>query len=189
MIDEDIQWIDASLAGDSAAFGHLVRKYQDRLYSSLLHILGSAEDAADVAQEVFVQAYTKLGSFQRQSAFYTWLYRIGFNTAVSRRRRARPMLSVEQCREEAGLEPTDHREAPSAQLEQQERVAMVQTGLAALSDEHRQILVMKEVDGLRYEEIAEILDIPIGTVRSRLFRARLQLKEILKEVVEEDYST
>ena len=188
MNDEDLQFIDQCLDGDAAAFGELVRKYQNRLYNTMVHVVGSAEDARDVVQEAFVQAYVKLDSFQRNAAFYTWLYRIAFNTAVSRSRRRRPTVSVEQSREVGGIEPCDPGEGPDARLQQQERVRQVQAGLASLSEEHRSILVLKEMEGYRYEEIAEMLDIPVGTVRSRLFRARLQLRDKLKEVVQEDLS-
>src|SRR5215469_8791591 len=81
---DDPQLIESALAGNSAAFGDLVRKYQDRLYNTMVHLTGSAEDAKDVVQDAFVKAFVKLESFQRSSAFYTWLYRIAFNTAVSR---------------------------------------------------------------------------------------------------------
>jgi RNA polymerase sigma-70 factor (ECF subfamily) len=183
---EDSQCLDRSLAGDSAAFGELVRKYQDRLFNTMVHVCGSPEEARDVVQEAFVQAFVKLDSFHRESAFYTWLYRIAFNTAVSRRRRKRPMLSVEQQREATGVEPLDAHEGPAGRLEQQERVGQVQKALAELTEEHREVLVLKEIEGHRYEEIADLLGVPVGTVRSRLFRARMQLRDILKVVVEED---
>lgn len=186
MSEDDLSLIDQCLEGQSAAFGELVRKYQDRLYNTMVHVVGSAEEARDVVQEAFVQAFVKLESFQRNAAFYTWLYRIAFNTAISRRRKRKPTVSVEQGREEGGLEPCDPGEAPEGRIEQKERVAQVQAGLAALSEEHRTVLVLKEMEGYRYEEIAEILDVPVGTVRSRLFRARAQLRDQLKEVLQED---
>lgn len=180
---EEVQLIDQCLAGDSAGFEELVRKHQDRLFNTMVHVCGSAEEARDVVQEAFIQAYTKLGSFQRNSAFYTWLYRIAFNTAISRRRRRKPTASVEHVREESGHEPVDPGEGPDCRLEQEERVRQVQAGLAELSEEHRSVLVLKEMEGYRYEEIAEMLEVPIGTVRSRLFRARMQLRDILKGVL------
>ncbi|HEY1066398.1 MAG TPA: sigma-70 family RNA polymerase sigma factor, partial [Pirellulales bacterium] len=146
-------------------------------------------DAQDVVQEALVQAYLKLATFQRTSAFYTWLYRIAFNVAMTQRRKKRPTASIEESREAGLPDPIDDGAAPSARMEQLERAHQVQTCLAALSEEHRSILVLKDVDDLRYEEIAEILQIPIGTVRSRLFRARMQLKEKLKEVLQEDPQT
>lgn len=182
-MNEDAQLIDAALAGDSAAFGQLVRRYQDRLYNTLVHVVGSVEEAQDVAQEAFVQAFVKLESFQRTSAFYTWLYRIAFNAAISRRRRHKPVVSVEQTRELTGDEPLDNHDAPHERIEREERVAQVQTALAALSEEHRAILVLREMEGFAYETISEMLDLPVGTVRSRLFRARMQMREQLQEVL------
>jgi RNA polymerase sigma-70 factor (ECF subfamily) len=183
---DDAQLIDRALAGQSAAFGELVVRYQDRLYNTLACTLGCAEDARDIVQDAFVQAYLKLESFQREAAFYTWLYRIAFNLAVSRRRRQRPSQSVEVLREQAGEEPLDRSGAPADRIEQQERAAQVRAALAQLSEDHRAVLVLREIEGNCYETIAQMLDVPLGTVRSRLRRARLQLKEHLREVLQED---
>src|SRR3954470_19239237 len=106
-LSDDASLIAATLAGDSAAFGRLVRQYQDRLYNSLLRVLGSADDAADIAQDAFVQAYVKLDSFRGGSAFYTWLYRIAFNLAMSQRRREHKQTSLEQMKSLLGAEPMD----------------------------------------------------------------------------------
>jgi RNA polymerase sigma-70 factor (ECF subfamily) len=183
---DDSQLIDETLAGDGAAFGQLVSKYQDRLYNSLVHVVGSTDLAHDAVQDAFVQAYLKLATFQRASGFYTWLYRIAFNMAASRRRRQKPVVSVDQVRDDSGQEPADQGAAPGERLEQQERVVQVQDALARLSEEHRAILVLREVDECAYEEIAEILDLPVGTIRSRLHRARMQLRDQLKGVMQED---
>ncbi len=185
-MNDDSQLIDEALAGQSVSFGRLVTKYQDRLYNALVHVIGSTEEARDVVQDAFVQAFTKLSSFHRSSAFYTWLYRIAFNVAISRRRRRRPMASVEQAREASGQEPMSRDAGPSDRIERQERVGQVQAALAAMSEEHRAVLVLREMDGLCYETIAEVLDLPVGTVRSRLHRARLELREQLKEVLQEE---
>jgi RNA polymerase sigma-70 factor (ECF subfamily) len=185
-VNDDAQLIDEALAGDSAAFGRLVTKYQDRLYNTLVHVVGSTHEAYDVAQDAFVQAFLKLGSFHRNSAFYTWLYRIAFNVAVSRRRRQKPTASIEQGREVTGSEPVSRDDGPTDRLDREERVAQVQQALGSLSEEYRTVLVLRELDGCCYETIAEILDLPVGTVRSRLHRARLELREQLKEVFQED---
>jgi RNA polymerase sigma-70 factor (ECF subfamily) len=182
-VNDDSQLIDEALAGNSASFGELVRRYQDRLYNTMFHIVHCAEEAQDVVQEAFVQAFVKLETFQRTSAFYTWLYRIAFNTAVSRKRRQRPTVSVEQTRQASGAEPIDGRAAPHERLEQEERVAQVRAALAAISEEHRAILVLREMDGCDYETIAQMLDLPVGTVRSRLHRARAQLRDQLEELL------
>ena len=185
-MNEDAQLIDEALAGNSASFGQLVRRYQDRLYNTLVHVVGSPEEAQDVVQEAFVQAFVKLETFQRTSAFYTWLYRIAFNAAISRQRRHKPTLSVEHTRELTGEEPVDGGDAPHQRLERQECVAQVQTALASLSEEHRTILVLREMEGCAYETISEMLNLPVGTVRSRLFRARMQLREQLQEMLSDD---
>lgn len=177
---EDASLIERSLAGEPEAFGQLVQKYQDRLYNTLVRVCGDAEEARDVAQDAFVQAFVKLETFRGGSAFYTWLYRIAFNQAISRRRRRKPTASLDEARDAAGSEPCDDGPAPEANLDREERAAMVQTALAALSEEHRSVLVLREIDGADYESISEILDVPVGTVRSRLHRARIQLKEELE---------
>jgi RNA polymerase sigma-70 factor, ECF subfamily len=178
-LSDDASLIAATLAGDNAAFGRLVGLYQDRLYNSLLRVVGSAEDAGDIVQDAFVQAFVKLSSFRGSSAFYTWLYRIALNLAMSRARRERKVASLDGMKSDWGGEPTDGRPMPEANLEQRESVELVHAALAELSDEYRTILVLREIDGCRYDEIAEILDLPVGTVRSRLFRARLQLRDQL----------
>ena len=182
-MNDDAQLIDQTLAGHSAAFGQLVQKYQDRLYNTIAHVAGNAEDARDVVQDAFVQAFLKLDTFQHSSAFYTWLYRIAFNVAASHRRRRRPTLSIEHARETSGIEPMDNGHDPTERLEQKERCQQVRQAIDRLSEEHRTVLVLREIDGCCYETIAEILELPIGTVRSRLHRARLHLREELKEVL------
>jgi RNA polymerase sigma-70 factor (ECF subfamily) len=184
-VKDDALLIDEVLAGDTSAFGQLVVKYQDRLFNTLSYVVGSCEEAEDVVQDAFVQAFVKLGTFQRASAFYTWLYRIAFNLAVSRKRRRRPEVSVDQTRELTGDEPVDDGQAPGDHLEQQESAEQVQEALQRVSVEHRTILVLREMDGLCYEEIADVLELPVGTVRSRLHRARLALRDELAEVWQE----
>ena len=145
---------------------------------SLEHALGSRDDALDVAQQAFVLAWQKLNSFRREAGFYSWLYRIAHNVAVSRIRRPKISSgSLNQLHEAAGFEPADpHGEsAPEFAMLQAEQIQMVQTALQEIAEEFRQPLVLKEIDGFSYEEIAKIIDIPPGTVRSRIFRARQEL--------------
>ncbi len=182
-MNDDAQLIEETLAGHSVAFGRLVQKYQDRLYNTVVHVVGNAEDAKDVVQDAFVQAFVKLDTFKGSSAFYTWLYRIAINVAISRRRRRRPTQSVEQNRETSGSEPVDGNQGPDETLERDERRRQVRRAIDQLPDEYRVVVVLREIDGCTYEAIAEILDLPIGTVRSRLHRARLQLRDSLKEVL------
>jgi len=185
-VNDDGQLIDETLDGRTAAFGELVRKYQNRLFNTVFHVVGNAEDARDVVQDAFVHAFVKLDTFQRASTFYTWLYRIAFNVAVSHCRRRRTTASLDHAREAAGVEPADPTDNPGDSADREERRDQVRRALAELSEEHRTVLVLREIDGCCYETIAEILDVPIGTVRSRLHRARLQLREQLREVLTVD---
>jgi RNA polymerase sigma-70 factor (ECF subfamily) len=171
-VRDDAQLIDETLAGCNDAFGQLVQKYQDRLFNTMVYVAGSHEEAEDVVQEAFVLAFVKLSGFAGRSAFYSWLYRIAFNVFASRRRRKRPEVSVETMREATGGEPVDPTEAPADALDREERARQVHAALAELSDEHRTILVLREIEGICYETIAEMLELPIGTVRSRIHRAR-----------------
>ena len=182
---DDDALIAQTLAGDSSAFGELVTKYQDRLYTAAVHITGSREEARDVVQDAFVQAFVKLETFHGSSAFYTWLYRIAFNVSVSRRRRRRPAISLEQSREASGSEPIDDT-SPMDGAVRRERALQVQAALAALGEEHREILILREIEGFDYQQIAEVLDVAVGTVRSRLHRARTQLRDLLMDVAQED---
>lgn len=185
-MNDDALLIEATLAGDSAAFGRLVLRYQDRLYNTVFRFLGSAEDSRDVVQDAFVQAFVKLDTFEGTAAFYTWLYRIAFNLAVSLGRRRRPTASLEFAKDAFGCEPIDQMAGPETGVLDQERADMVHKALAQLNDEHRQILVLREMEGCSYDQISEILGVPVGTVRSRLFRARLQMREHLSPLLGEE---
>jgi RNA polymerase sigma-70 factor (ECF subfamily) len=133
-----------------------------------------------------VQALVKLETFQRTSSFYTWLYRITMNLALSRRRRRREVASLDALRNGAGHEPLDGSPAPDAHLHQQQRASLVQAALATLPEEFRAVVVLRDMDELSYEQISEILDLPIGTVRSRLHRGRLQLHELLSAYLDNE---
>ncbi|HEX7377355.1 MAG TPA: sigma-70 family RNA polymerase sigma factor [Pirellulales bacterium] len=182
---DDNQLIEATLAGNSAAFGDLVRKYQDRLYNTMTHLTRSSEDARDIVQDSFVKAFVKLDTFQRGSAFYTWLYRIAFNTAMSQKRRRRPTPAAD-AGTDCGQEAVDPGAGPGDRLEREELASQVRAALAALSEEYRTVLVLRDIDGCDYEAMAELLSVPLGTVRSRLHRARLQLREQLKHLLQTD---
>ena len=179
--------IDACRAGKTEAYGTLVRRYQDRLYPTVLRLTGCAEDAQDLLQETFLRAYEKLGNFQGESSFYTWVYRIGVNLALSGRRRRRPTRLGDGRDGSPDDQVTDPGETdPSLPMERAERDRAIQGALDGLAADHRAVVVMKEFDGLRYEEIGAILGIPVGTVRSRLHRARCELRERLRGLVEEE---
>jgi|HubBroStandDraft_6_1064221.scaffolds.fasta_scaffold220870_2 RNA polymerase sigma-70 factor, ECF subfamily len=185
---DEKQLIRECLAGRTEAFGELVIRYQDRLFNALTGILGSPEDARDVAQDAFVHAFQRLKTFRGQSAFYSWLFRIALNAAASQRRRTkRKTTSIDATRDERGGEPLDrHPEAvPSHALEADERRLAVQSALAKLPAEFRIPLVLKEIDGMKYHEIAAIIGCPVGTVRSRIHRARSELRQRLELLLRE----
>lgn len=161
-----------------------MRRYQDRLFNAVYHVVDNAEDAQDVVQEAFLNAFQSLHSFKGDSEFYTWLYRIAFNTAISLKRKYRVALSIDATRNGESLhEPLDASEfsQPGHALEQAEQERCVHEALSRLSPEHRAVLVLKDMEGQKYETMAEILQVPIGTIRSRLHRARLELREILRQ--------
>ncbi len=184
MSADDHRLIAASLGGDTAAFGELVRRYQDRLYNTVYRLLDNADDAQDVVQDAFLNAYQSLDGFKGDSQFFTWLYRIAVNTAISHKRKQRLTLSLDTGRNGEGrIEPLDPSDSnrPGHALEQADEERRVQGALNRLSAEHRAVLVMKDMDGKKYEEMAGVLGVPIGTIRSRLHRARCELRELLEQ--------
>lgn len=179
-VSDDAQLIEQALKGHSEAFGQLVLRYQDRLFNTVFHVVGHAEDARDIVQEAFVQAFLKLDTFRHHSKFYTWLYRIAFNVAMTHRRRSRPTVSIDRMKEAGNMEMPDNEDTPAESLERKERCWRIRHAIAELAEEYRAVLVLREIDGCCYETIAEVLELPVGTVRSRLHRARMQLRELLK---------
>lgn len=176
--------------GERAAFGELVERYQKRVYSVAYGILRSREDAWDVAQEAFVKAYRNLDRFEGQSSFFTWMYRITYNLSIDhyRSKGRRDVISVgEQDHLERALEregrpvfTTD----PGDMTDRAELTRVLHEAMSKLSDKHRAIIVLREVEGLSYEEIANVLGIKVGTVMSRLFHARKNLQALLTPYVE-----
>ena len=184
MSADDHRLIAASLEGDTAAFGELVRRYQDRLYNTVYRLLDNADDAQDVVQDAFLNAYQSLEGFKGDSQFFTWLYRIAVNTAISHKRKQRLTLSIDGGRNGEGrVEPLDASDSsrPEHGLERAEEERRVQRALNRLSAEHRAVLIMKDMEGQKYEMMAEVLGVPIGTIRSRLHRARTELRELLEQ--------
>lgn len=182
MSKPDQELIADCLKGQTSAFGDLVLRYQNRLYNTLVTVLGSVEDAHDVSQDAFVNAFEKLHTFKGRSAFYSWLFRIALNSAVSQKRKVnRVAVSIDATREQTGEEPADRHPAarPEHALETSERQVAVRVALGELAEEFRTVLVLKEMEELSYEEIAEIIGCPIGTVRSRIHRARAEMREKL----------
>jgi RNA polymerase sigma-70 factor (ECF subfamily) len=179
--DDDRRLIAECLAGKRDAFGELVTRYHARLFNAALRLVQSPEDAADVVQDAFLNAFQSLHTFKGDAEFFTWLYRIAFNTAISLKRKKRPTVSLEANRGEAGIDPDDPSEyvKPGSAIERTEDERQLAVAIARLSPEHREVLLMKDIEGLKYEDIAELLAVPIGTIRSRLHRARLELRELL----------
>jgi len=181
--------------GDTDAFGRLVTRYQDRVVNACWRICGNAEDAQDLAQEAFLHALQAIDSFQRRSRFYTWLFRIAVNVAISHRRKQAKGVAL-SLHGHDGEWRGDHQAAklvgrvsnetddPPAKLSAQETERRLLQGLEQLDNDHRAIIVLRDIEGMDYHQVSEILDVPIGTVKSRLHRARMELRERLKGEVD-----
>lgn len=181
--DRDL--VAAAVGGDRAAFAVLVERHQGRIISLLERLTGCREQARDLAQETFVSAYRKLSSFAHRSEFSTWLYRIACNHAAAfLRKRRRPAL-VDAALPGGGLhgvlEPATTAAPVSAGLEHAELSARLAAALERLDDRYREVVVLADMHDATYEEVAEVLDIPLGTVRSRLHRGRLELRRLLAD--------
>jgi RNA polymerase sigma-70 factor (ECF subfamily) len=187
--DSDQQLVERVQAGDKAAFDLLVRKYQHRVLKLVSRFVPDAAEAEDVAQEAFIKAYRALASFRGDSAFYTWLYRIAINTAknalVSNRRRPvdfdLDLQDPEQYDRHARLRDGD---TPEGVLLTEEIRNVVERAMEQLPEDLRTAIVLRELEGLSYEEIAEAMDCPVGTVRSRIFRAREAIDKKLKPLLD-----
>jgi RNA polymerase sigma-70 factor, ECF subfamily len=188
---DDHSLVQACRAGQTEAFGVLVERYQERLYPTVLRLCGCSEDAEDILQDAFVRAFEKLAQFQGESSFYTWVYRIAVNLALTSYRKRR-VRALSPSRNGRGATPhsepiDDSSEAdPTIGLERSERERIVADALDQLGAEQRAIVVLKDFDGHRYEEISAILNIPVGTVRSRLHRARNELRDRLRILLEHE---
>jgi RNA polymerase sigma-70 factor (ECF subfamily) len=192
MADRDIdqQLVERAQGGDKQAFGLLVSKYQRKLGRLLSRFIRDPGEVEDVAQEAFIKAYRALPSFRGDSAFYTWLYRIGINTAknylVAMGRRA-PTTTEFDADEAESFEDGDQLRdinTPESVLASKEIAATVQKAMEDLPDELRTAIELREIEGLSYEEIASIMNCPIGTVRSRIFRAREAIAARLRPLLE-----
>lgn len=183
MTEEEL--IAKAARGDQDAFAQLLELHQGKVYGLTLRLTGSPEDAMELTQETFFNAWRGLPNFHGQSKFSTWLYRLATNAAIDflrreKRRRAMTTVSLSPDDGEApALEIPDRRFTPQDELERQELRQAIQRGMAQLSDEHRQVLTLREFSGLSYAEIAQVLGIEEGTVKSRIARARLALRKIL----------
>jgi RNA polymerase sigma-70 factor (ECF subfamily) len=188
--DPDHELVKAVLDGDSDAFRGLVERYEGRVYAVVYGMVRNQEDARDLAQEAFVKAYRNLSRFRLESRFYTWLYRIAYNVTIDhiRRQKVRRAEAFEEgvaVRGTGGqLNPGHHTDSPGKSLERKRLKARLLEALDELTDDHRQIIVLRELEGMSYREISDVMGIPEGTVMSRLYYARKKLQVSLKDEVE-----
>lgn len=188
--EADQQLVERAQAGEKQAFDVLVGKYRRKLERLLSRLIRDAAEVEDVTQEVFIKAYRALPSFRGESAFYTWLYRIGVNTAnnhlVSKGRRAPTSTDYDAEEAETFEDATHLRDVntPESLLMSKQIGATVNAAMEALPEELRSAIVLREIEGLSYEEIARIMNCPIGTVRSRIFRAREAVAERLRPLLD-----
>lgn len=182
----DRELAERAKQGDRDAFEQLVLDNQNRVFSLALRLVGDREEAADLSQEAFVRAWQGLGSFQGESSFATWVYRLTTNVCIDylrkKKRREETTPSVSLDDEDNGwAEPADRDSDPQLLLERSERGKALARGLDKLPDWQRRALVLRELSGLSYQEISRALEIDLGTVKSRIARARLSLRKILME--------
>jgi RNA polymerase sigma-70 factor (ECF subfamily) len=183
--EDDRRLVERSAQGDREAFGALVRRHQDRTFNLAYQVLRNREDALDVAQEAFVKAFASLPGFKGESSFTTWLHRIVVNLAIdSLRRRRRSQGTEYDDRRAVPEEPGVEVEAPGGpenELELKQVRALLARGIGLLPPAQRAVLVLREIEGLTYEEIARAVGCSLGTVMSRLFYARRKLQRIFKD--------
>ena len=185
----DITLVELAQQGDIEAYEHLVERYHARIYSLTYQMTSNREDAEDLTQEIFIKALQALPKFKGKSSFYTWLYRIGINKTINyrkKRNRRRP-LSLDSLEEEKGegvaLQEGDKQLTPDHDLRIQELKVKLNEAIDALSDKHRTVVVMHDIEGIKHDEIAKIVGVSVGTVRSRLFYARQQLQVALGDFI------
>ncbi len=185
----DSALVNAAREGDLQAYDDLIRRYQERIYATIYHMTSNHEDANDLAQETFIKAYSALKSFKGDSSFYTWVYRIAVNKTINflKQRKNKTSLSLNDLDFNIENDPelvafvsdkTPRRDIALAELQEK-----LNKALQKLSDVHRMVVTLHDVQGLSHEEIANIMDCNVGTVRSRLFYARQQLQAYLSDYV------
>jgi RNA polymerase sigma-70 factor (ECF subfamily) len=184
--DEDHELVRAVLDGDATAYRGLVERYQGRIYSVCYGMVRNREDARDLAQEAFVKAFKNLSRFRFGASFYTWLCRIAMNVSIDhlRRQKVRRAEAFDEgiaSRDSDGvISLQHHRNDPGRDLERKRLHAAILAAMDELPDEQKQVIVLREVEGMAYKEIADVMGIPEGTVMSRLYYARKKLQKALK---------
>ncbi len=175
---DDKDLIVRSQRGDHSAFEQLVLKYQDRIYNLCRHMIQDSDDTQDAAQEVFIKAYSGLRSYRPEASLYTWLYRIAVNTCLDYSKKSRP----EPFEDESAVENfASAQPSPERLYQSKETGRLIEAALQRLPKKLRAAIVLKEIEGLSYEEIAESLDTSIGTVKSRISRAREEMRRLLEK--------
>ena len=186
--DDDLNLIESFKQGDTSAFGEIVLRYQDKIYNLCRHMLGNAADAEDAAQDVFLKAYQALPKFQPEASFYTWLYRIATNTCIDYKKKPIFESLFGDSGEGERLVHDRATDAPSPEkLYQSKQIdKALQESLGKLSPKLRAIIILKEIEELSYEEIADALEISMGTVKSRIARAREELQRLMQKFREQN---
>lgn len=186
---EDILLVKAFQGGDRTAFDKLVNRHKGRVFNLCYWFLGDYHDADDAAQETFIKIYRSLGKFRMESALRTWIFRIAVNTCKNRCtssafRNRKKTISFDNPGEGpgtgAGFNIPNANASPSEELERKERMHQIREGINALPPDQREVLTLRDIEGLSYEEIVQVTGIPLGTVKSRLARARTELKDKLE---------
>ena len=186
----DQKLVEKSQRGDKKAFSMLVEKYQRRLTRLLSRMVRDQSEIEDIVQDSFIKAYRAINNFRGDSAFYTWLYRIGINTAknhlikLGKRPKAMNDIEIEEIENFEDAQDLRNLETPENSMATKEIIASVNQTIETLPDELKEAIQLREIDGLSYEEISDLMNCPIGTVRSRIFRAREAIAEKLKPLIE-----
>jgi RNA polymerase sigma-70 factor (ECF subfamily) len=190
---EDVELVRRLQAGDQTAFRGLFDRYHRRAFAVALGVVKSKDDALDVVQEAFIKVHKHIGSFQGSSSFYTWLYRIVMNLAIDQVRRARKVVEFDEsirksdAAGDGALLPHLAHDNPGKTVARRELSTHIEAALGELPEYHRAVIVLREVEGLSYEEMAAILEVPKGTIMSRLFHARRKMQERLQGYLEGDF--
>jgi RNA polymerase sigma-70 factor (ECF subfamily) len=187
--EDELRLVARCQNGDTAAFNELVTRYRQRAFAMIYHMVRNEQDAWDLTQDGFLKAWKSIGRFRGQSSFYTWLYRILTNITIDwlRRKQIEGGTELDDTIALRGVEPgalTAPREepAPAAQLSDKEIRERIDAAIERLSAEHRAVIILREIEGLEYQEIADAIGCSLGTVMSRLFYARKKLQTMLKDV-------